>query len=120
MTDAVEQISALERRRIALINVHDLDALREILSDDYVHVHATGKQETREQLIEGWRSKPRRSERLELQVRLYGDVAVAVGLQSNQMAGSHAISKGRTTQVFRRDGEDWRLVSFQMTLVPDA
>lgn len=120
MTDVVEQIRTLEQRRIALINAHELDALRDLLAEDYVHVHATGKQETREELIEGWRTKPRRSERLELQVRVYGDVAVAVGVQSNQMAGSDTVSKGRTTQVFHRRGDSWRLVSFQMTAAPDA
>ena len=43
MTADEQALAELERRRCAAIGTADVAALKQVLSDDYVHVHMTGK-----------------------------------------------------------------------------
>lgn len=90
-----------------------------MLSDDYIHVHMTGKVDDREGHLEAVSSRPRRTERGELLVRIYGDVAVITGELTNHMTGSDGqptATRAYCHEVAARDGgRDWRFVSIQLT-----
>lgn len=108
-----DAIVELEARRCAAIGAADGAALKEILSDDYVHVHATGKIDDLAGHIEAITLRPRVPERGPLSVRQYGDVAVVIGEQINRIDGKETIGVLQQVAV-KRDGV-WRFVSTQVT-----
>lgn len=108
-----ELLLDLERRRCEAIGAVDIQSLREMLADGYVHVHATGKVDDCEGYLEGIRLRPRTTERHNVSVRLHGDTAVLVGDQVNRMQDRTSV--GVVTQVaIQREG-CWFFVSMQVT-----
>src|SRR5690349_7989240 len=79
---------ALEARRAEAIGAGDLDALADVLSDDYLHVLAPGKVVDKAQYIEMIRNGPRKPERGALHVRVYGDAAVVTGELNNRIGAA--------------------------------
>jgi hypothetical protein len=118
-TEARGQIVALEQQRCEAIGTGDGKTLSELLDEAYVHVHGTGKVDTKAGFIANILAHPRRTERGELTVRLYGDIAVVTGEQFNYMQTDQSKAPTKTsnyvTQVLRRTGRQWRYVSFQLT-----
>lgn len=119
-----DDLRALEARRIAAINAQDAQALKPLLADDYVHVHATGKVDTREGFIQNVVGSKRISERGPLTIRNYGDkVAVVTGEQVNRTTGPDGVPHAQrlmVTQVAVRDGKAWKYVSMQATPIADS
>jgi ketosteroid isomerase-like protein len=118
MGDDVESLKALEERRCAAISAGDVGALRAMLSDDYVHVHMTGQVDDRSGHLKAIAERPRRTERGELLVRVYGDLAVLTGELANHTLGPDG--EARTVraycqQVAVRQAGAWRFVSVQLT-----
>ncbi len=108
-------IRTLEARRCELISQGDIDGLSELLADDYVHVHATGRVDDKAAALKSFERLPRRCSRSELDVRVMGDVAVVVGPQINIMArgpGWPEESVLIVTTVLQRSHAGWRLASF--------
>jgi ketosteroid isomerase-like protein len=118
-SDVRAQIVALEQRRCEAIATGDVKALSQLLSDDYVHIHGTGKVDTKAGFIQGIQQRPRKSNRGVLTVRVYGNIAILTGEQFNYMQASAGQEGTRTanyvTQVLRRAGDTWQYVSFQLT-----
>jgi ketosteroid isomerase-like protein len=118
---AQAELATLEQQRLAALAKPDAAALRALLSDDYMHVHSTGRVEDRETFIKGISERPRRSEREALTYRVYGDAAVITGVQVNHTLnpdGSAAAPRPLyVTQVAVRRQGRWRLVSMQATNV---
>jgi hypothetical protein len=113
MTADEQALIDLERRCCAAIGSADVAALKELLSEDYVHVHMTGKIEDLAGHIEAITLRPRTPERRALSIRCYGDAAVTIGDQLNKADGK--VTVGIAQQVaIKRDGR-WRFVSTQMT-----
>jgi uncharacterized protein (TIGR02246 family) len=121
-TDA-SPLQTLEQRRLKALRDNDAAALRELLAPDYVHVHSTGKVENRDEFIRGVLEHPRESMRGELRIRIYGNLAVITGEQTNRFANAGgAPATGMTyyaTQVARREHGRWRFVSMQNTPIRD-
>jgi hypothetical protein len=118
--DVRAQILALEHRRCEAIATGNAQVLSELLADDYVHVHGTGKVDTKSGFISNIREHPRKTERGELTVRIYGDIAVVTGEQFNYMQPAAAgqtpnKTNNYVTQVLRRVSGRWQYVSFQLT-----
>lgn len=108
-------ICALESRRCDLISQGDIRGLAELMTDDYVHVHATGRVDDKTAALKSFESMPRRCSRGELVVRLMGDVAVVVGPQVNIMPRGDDVPQESTltvTTVLRREDDGWRMASF--------
>ena len=112
-----EALLDLEQRRCAAIAAADASALRGLLTEDYVHVHATGKIDDLEGHIDAVTSRPRVPERRGMTVRQYGDAAVLVGEQLNRVG--YAVSVSVVQQVAIRRDVDWRFVSTQVTRKAD-
>ncbi len=78
----MDQIIALEDRRIEAMTKGDVQALEEILADDLIYTHTTARIDTKSSFIEAissGRSNYRSVEREDVQVRQFGDSAVVTG-----------------------------------------
>ncbi len=115
-----EVLDAEGRRQKALI-AGDLDALDALFDESLVHVHAPGLTHDKAQLLEHTATRRAYLEitRGDLDVRVFGDVAVVTGPITNRMrapGGGERTLAGVATQVLHRTQEQgWQFVSFQMT-----
>lgn len=114
-----EQLLALETRRCEAIGTGDLDALADVLADDYVHILAPGRSVTKTEYIEMIRTSPRRPKRGALLARIYGNAAVLTGALENTIGApgeAPRVIPAFCTQVAVRqpDGQ-WRFVSYILT-----
>ena len=118
-TAARAQLVALEQRRCEAIGSGDAQTLAILLDDEYVHVHGTGKIDNKAGFIANIMQHPRQTQRGELTVRLYGDIAIVTGEQFNTIQADSGKAPERTrnyvTQVLRRIGGQWKYLSFQLT-----
>lgn len=109
----------LERRRGDAIGAGDLDALADVLADDYVHVLAPGRVVNKAQYIEMIRTSPRRPVRGELHVKRYGSTAIIFGDLHNNIGASDEVRRvipAVCTQVAVREKDGrWRFVSYILT-----
>jgi ketosteroid isomerase-like protein len=118
MTDAHDELRALESRRCEAISAGDVDALMAMLTDDYVHVHMTGRVDDRAGHVDAVASRPRRTTRGELTTRMWGDVAVLTGELTNHMTmpdGEARQLHAYCHEVAVRTDGSWRFVSIQLT-----
>jgi ketosteroid isomerase-like protein len=121
MTDVETTIRQYEDERSRALVEADYAALADLVSDDLVHIHATGAVEGKKAYIEGLEAKLEFLSvvRPGLDVRVYGNIAVATGPldQSVRVKGPGVTvdMKAIVTQVWRLDGGRWRICSFQAT-----
>jgi ketosteroid isomerase-like protein len=122
MNVAVEaKIRRLENERCRALMAGNLKALAALVDDDLVHIHASGRTDTKAEYLRGVEERFvfHDTVRSDLAIRVYGDIAIATG-GLKQTVRIVATSEDRTmnivtTQVWRlRDGS-WRQVSFQAT-----
>lgn len=115
----VDDLQALEARRCAAIAAGDTETLSALLTDDYSHVHMTGALDDRAGHLRAISGRPRQAIRGDLTIRVYGDLAVITGLQTNRTPNP---SGGPPTEIqaychqvaVRQDGA-WRFASVQLT-----
>lgn len=120
--DDIAVLTALEDARCRAISAGDLDTLRAMLTDDYLHVHMTGRVDDRAGHLAAVAERPRRSERGALDIRVYGDLAVLVGEQVNHGAdgeGRPTATRAVCHQVAVREDGAWRVASVQLTPLRD-
>lgn len=117
MTIEAEVLSLEERRCKAIAEV-DVDELRDVLADDYVHIYGSGETSGKEAYIQAITAAPRVPERSKLLVRLYGDIAIITGDLLNRITrpdGEVRIVDAVATQVAQKQDGTWRFVSCQLT-----
>ena len=112
-------------RRDALVN-DDMAGLAALLSDDLVHVHATGNVHDKSQLLNHAGAVLRfyDIERGPLQIRrLASDVAVMTGAMTNTVGRRGEEEKinvaAFVTQIWVERGGHWRVASFHAVRLPD-
>jgi ketosteroid isomerase-like protein len=116
-----EEIARLEAMRCRALVEPDFDLLDQLVSDDVVHVHATGHADDKRSYLGMVQDKIRflSVTRERLDVRVYDALAVATGplRQSIELraTGERIEMHVMTTQVWRQQGGYWRQVSFQAT-----
>ena len=120
----MEAILALETARIKAMCDVDLDKLEEILSDDLVYTHSTARQETKSEFIgalSSGRTKYQSIEREDVKVQEYGETAVVTGHAKFHVNanGNDVRFEVKFTDVYVKSGEDWQMVAWQSTKVPD-
>ncbi|HZZ06542.1 nuclear transport factor 2 family protein [Paraburkholderia sp.] len=116
-----QEIIRLEQARCRALVEADIDSLQKIVSDDVVHVHANGKADNKAAYLAMVEKQIRflTASREKLDVRVYGDLAVATGRldqaiemkESAQRIDMHVM----TTQVWAHREGGWQQVSFQAT-----
>lgn len=114
-----DTLIALEASRCEAIGTRDGAALAEVLDDEYVHVLAPGRVLNKQQYVAMITDAPRRPERDNLHVRVYGDAAVITGDLDNHIGDpaseQRRIIRAYCTQVAVKRGENWRFVSYILT-----
>ena len=111
------QIIDLEHQWLRAASAGDRDTLESLLADNFVDVNVDGQVRDRAQVIGRPGAPPHSTQTLEeLRVRVWGDTAVATGINV-----VHSLDKGWTvavpfTDTFTRVQGRWRAVSSQETL----
>ncbi len=121
--DVAAEIKNLEARRVQALLANDAEKLSALMAEDLVHVHATGRVENKAEYMEGVRTRLEflKIERSELQIRMFGDVAVATGPLNQEVrlrnSGNLVDLKAVATQVWVKRAGGWVQSSFQATRV---
>lgn len=122
---SVEQ-SALEFQsaRFNAMVEEDMEALEHFLADDLTYSHTTGWTETKSEFLSTVESRKIDYVSMspeDVEVRVYGDVAVMTGLSRMQGAvGDRKVSFTiRFLDVSRRVGDSWQLVAWQSVKMPE-
>lgn len=111
---ADEEVRAVEQRWLE--NENRPDVVATILADDFVHVLPVGFI-SRDDHLSYLRQHPnafpgkKRFERLD--VRIYGEVALATGIVSAEQGAGHELKRTAFTDVFVRRGGKWLAVNAQ-------
>lgn len=117
-------IIAAEQKRCAAIRDRDHDSLSSVVTDDLHYLHSTGLLDDKDAYIAMSITKtPRRIERGELDVRVFGDVAVVIGDYGVRVEPDEEAPQGRSVdasglQVWLRQDGQWRLWAHQGTAKP--
>lgn len=113
-----EAVLELDRRRISAASIGDAEAFASAFAADHVHVHATGKVESREEAARSVCEHPRLTDPRRPLIRFFGeDVAVLTGPQILRMGrkGDGEVHQLFVTQVAYRSEGEWRFVSMHFT-----
>ena len=108
------EIARLEERRCHALRSGDVETLANLVADDLQHVHGSGKVDNKIAYLDGVATKYRfnRIERGELNIRVYGDIAVVIGPLSQTVStvGVEGVKniEAITTQVWRRVEDGWK------------
>ena len=100
----------------------DATTLDHMLADDFVGIGPRGFMLTKEQWLARYQSGGLRNESFtwdEVQVRVYGNAAVATGRQTQQGAfqGHDIAGQFRVTQVFVQHGGRWLLTALHLSAI---
>ncbi|KFX71755.1 hypothetical protein TMS3_0107515 [Pseudomonas taeanensis MS-3] len=118
-----ELLVAEEARRKALI-ADDHATVKALFADDLVYVHTTGLIHNKREYLSYARDVVAylAIERGDLQVRVYGDVAVMTGSQVNTLKkrneGGQVRGEGFVTQVWIKGASGWQISSFHGSRLP--
>src|SRR5438309_12109413 len=116
MNATADRIRDLGSRWVDAELAADVDVLEAIATDDFRVVGPFGFVLDKEQWLDRYRSGDFSTAALDwcdVDVREYGDSAVAIGTQSQEAAykGSPSNGEFRITHVFVCDGDAWRIAS---------
>jgi pimeloyl-ACP methyl ester carboxylesterase/ketosteroid isomerase-like protein len=115
------EITALETRRCQALMAGDVEALAGLLAPELTHVHANGEVDDRDSYLHKVRERLRfpSVKRHSLDVRVHGDVAIAVGRLEQAVevvaTGQRLPMRLVTTQAWVRCDRGWLLSSFHAT-----
>ena len=110
-----DDLSSMEQRRCQALMDGDAATLESMLTDDLVHVHLSGKTDTKAGYMAGFRNEYlfRDVTRGDLTIRVFGDAAVMTGPLSQTLivraSGEELAVSAVTTQVWNRTGKGWEL-----------
>ena len=124
MTDDVAaEIKNLEAQRVQALLANDAEKLSALVAEDVVHIHTTGRVETKAEYLEGVKNRLEflKIDRPDLKVRVVGNVAVATGPLNQEVrvraTGNVLDIKAVATQVWVKQPGGWVQTSFQATRV---
>ena len=109
-----DEIVQLEKRRCTALTSGNVGALSELMADDLVHIHGNGAIDDKAGYLKGVETKYvfHRIERGDLNIRVYADVAVVIGIlnQTVSVRGTDKLNdiRAMTTQVWVRSGAGWK------------
>ena len=123
--NAVEQVTALTRQNRDAALKGDANWMQQHLAPGYVSVGPTGAVSNREQVIQNMKSGAMKYDAIDIKdqkVKLFGNTAV-VDTEAHVKAtsnGQPVDGDFRATHVWVKEGDTWKLVSFQATPVQAA
>jgi ketosteroid isomerase-like protein len=124
MSDNGQMIIDLDRKRMNAMAQKDIATLNALLSDDLVYTHSTARLDTKKSLIEAMESGRTVYTGVEPSDVKAQDLGSAVVLTGS--ARMHVMSNGkpnsfgvRFTDVYVNNGEQWQMVAWQSTRLPE-
>lgn len=120
-----QEVLDFEKKRINATLNSDVSTLQEMLADDLVWVHSSGKKQNKEQYIDDHAQKRVKYQKISLEesaVRVYGNVAVTNGRAVYEAVsvkdGSAVVSNLYHTCVYRKSKSKWQVIAWQTTKIP--
>jgi len=115
------EILAIERRWSSALVARDIDALEEILADDFVMLWIDGRQIRKADVLAGTAARKARVNPFtteDVEIRVYGNAAVVTGRASLTICldGRSETNEFSYTDVYVRSPSGWRAVSAQSVL----
>lgn len=126
MTSAAEaDVLRADDRRFEAMRKGDWAALDAALADDLTYVHSSARLESKKEHLDNLRAgRPqyRGIAPRERRARVHGDVGVVNGISEMHVenAGKEQRFTIRYLAVYAKVGEQWRMLAWQSTRVPDA
>jgi ketosteroid isomerase-like protein len=119
-----DEVIEVERRWVQAHSDLDLDAIQEILAEDYLQIRADGTVIGKAEALQSYQSGKRRWDNAdsdEYSVAVYGEVAILVGRWRGQgeNEGQHFDYSARFMAVYVRRNGAWQLVADQSTPLAD-
>ena len=112
-------------RRFDAMRKEDWAALDASLADDLIYVHSTARRESKGEHVGNLKAgKPhyRGIAPRERTAKVHGDVGIVNGISEMHVenAGKEQRFTVRYLAVYAKTGEQWRMIAWQSTRVPDA
>ena len=115
----VDQVRALERRRIEATRINDADALEPLLHDALIYVNSVGAIYDKQGYLRSIRSHALTYDRdfavRETEVRILDDIVILVGvmLGHSRLDGEQQVFHFPSIAVWRKEVDGWRLLAWQ-------
>ena len=124
-TGAEADVLRADDRRFEAMQHKDWAALDTVLAEDLTYVHSTARLESKAEHVENLRAgkphyrgiKPR-----DRQARVHGNIGVVNGVSDMHVErdGKERRFTVRYLAVYAKAGENWRMIAWQSTSVPEA
>jgi ketosteroid isomerase-like protein len=118
-TAEVDNVRALERRRIEATRANDADALASLLHDALIYVNSVGTVYDKQAYLRDIRTHALSYDRdfdvRETEVRILDDIVILVGvmLGHSRLDGEQQVFRFPSLAVWRKDSSGWRLLAWQ-------
>ena len=124
MSDKRQTIIALDKKRMDAMCQKDIPTLNALLADDLVYTHSSARLDTKKSLISGMESGTTvymAIEPSDVKAQDCGDAVVLTGVARICVTtNGNPISFGvRFTDVYVNKGEQWQMVAWQSTRLPE-
>lgn len=124
MADNGQMIIDLDRQRMTAMAQKDVAALKNMLCKGLVYTHSSGRQDTKQSLIEGMESGSTVYTSIvpsEVKAQDLGNAVVltgvaAISVNSNGKPNSFRV---RFTDVYENQNGTWRMITWQSTKLPE-
>ena len=124
MAGNAETIIELDRKRMTAMAQKDTAALKNMLCKGLVYTHSSGRQDTKQSLIDGMESGSTVYTSVvpsDVKAQDFGNVVVltgvaAISVNSNGKPNSFRV---RFTDVYENQNGTWRMVTWQSTKLPE-
>lgn len=117
-----DEIKKMEKERAAAVVKGDWAKLEKETSDDYTLININGQLSNKSQMVDGFKSgqsKLTTDDISDMNVRMYGDVAVVTGTVTvkGTMGGKDVDGQAMFTRVYVKKDGHWQSVALQQTRV---
>ena len=119
-----QMIIELDRKRMTAMAQKDVAALKNMLCKGLVYTHSSGRQDTKQSLLDGMESGTTVYTSMvpsEVKAQDFGNVVVLTGVAaiSVNSRGKPNSFRVRFTDVYENQNGTWRMVTWQSTKLPD-
>jgi len=119
-----QTIIELDRKRMTAMAEKDVAALKNMLCKGLIYTHSSGRQDTKQSLIEGMESGSTVYTSVvpsEVKAQDLGNAVVLTGVAaiSVNSKGKPNSFRVRFTDVYENQNGTWRMVTWQSTKIPD-
>lgn len=123
--DAVREVTAASDAWLAALVSGDADAMDRLLTPDFTYVHSSSTLDTREFLLDAFRSGRRKYTHYSadgVEVRAYPGTVLVTGVSHIRLnpRGEEMKIEARFMSVWVEQGGAWKMAAWHSTRMPDA